>query len=66
MIREGEIALDIARCEMTVEDVDDLLTRLYIETNRLVAAHAKSKEDRKRMALEVSAKIKESVYLVGA
>ncbi|CCO30898.1 hypothetical protein BN14_04931 [Rhizoctonia solani AG-1 IB] len=59
MIREGEIALDIARCEMTVEDVDDLLTRLYIQTNRLAAAHAKSKEDKKRMALEVSAKIKE-------
>ncbi|CAE6346451.1 unnamed protein product [Rhizoctonia solani] len=58
-VKEAEIALDIARCEMTVEDVDDLLTRLYIDMNRLVAIHAKNTEDRKRMALEVSAKIKE-------
>ncbi|ELU38017.1 hypothetical protein AG1IA_07950 [Rhizoctonia solani AG-1 IA] len=59
MIKEVEIALDIVRCEMTVEDVDDLLTRLYIEMNRLAAVYAKSKEDRKRIALKVSAKIKE-------
>ncbi|KDN42387.1 hypothetical protein RSAG8_06878, partial [Rhizoctonia solani AG-8 WAC10335] len=57
--KEAEIALDIARCEMTIEDVDDLLTRLYIEMNCLVVVHATSKEERKRMAAEVSARIKE-------
>ncbi|KAG8706578.1 hypothetical protein FRC11_008115 [Ceratobasidium sp. 423] len=57
--KEAEIALDIARCEMTVEDVDDLLTRLYIELNRFVVMHARNKEERKRMALEVSTRIKE-------
>ncbi|CAE6499474.1 unnamed protein product [Rhizoctonia solani] len=57
--KEAEIALDIARCEMTIEDVDDLLTRLYIEMNYLVVVHATNKEERKRMAVEVSARIKE-------
>ncbi|CAE6458733.1 unnamed protein product [Rhizoctonia solani] len=57
--KEAEIALDIARCEMILEDVDDLLTRLYIELNRLVVMHARNKEERKRMALEVSTRIKE-------
>ncbi|CAE6436028.1 unnamed protein product, partial [Rhizoctonia solani] len=58
-VKEAEIALDIARCEMTVEDVDNLLARIYIEMNRLVVVHAKNKEERKRMALEVSTRIRE-------
>ncbi|CAE7233124.1 unnamed protein product [Rhizoctonia solani] len=58
-VMEAEIALDVARCEMTVEDVDDLLTRLYIDLNRLVVLRAKNKEGRKRMAREVSVRIKE-------
>ncbi|CUA76590.1 hypothetical protein RSOLAG22IIIB_12380 [Rhizoctonia solani] len=58
-VKEAEIALDIARCEMTVEDVDDLLARIYIEMNRLVVVHAKNKEQKKRMALEVSTRIRE-------
>ncbi|EUC53743.1 hypothetical protein RSOL_016760 [Rhizoctonia solani AG-3 Rhs1AP] len=58
-VKEAEIALDVARCDMTVEDVDDLLTRLYIEMNRLVVVRAHDKEERRRMAREVSARIRE-------
>ncbi|CAE6438230.1 unnamed protein product [Rhizoctonia solani] len=57
--KEAEIALDIARCEMTADDVDELLARLYTELNRRAVQHGESKEERKRLALEVSAKIKE-------
>ncbi|KAH7338564.1 hypothetical protein B0J17DRAFT_705959 [Rhizoctonia solani] len=56
--KEAGIALEIARCEMTIEGVDDLLARLYIELNHLAVMHAKN-EERERMALEVSEKIKE-------
>ncbi|CAE6422604.1 unnamed protein product [Rhizoctonia solani] len=56
--KEADIALDIARCEMTAEDVDELLARLYAELNRRAVLHGES-EERKRLALEVSAKIKE-------
>lgn len=60
---EAEFASRIVRCEMTVEDVDELLCDLYHGMNALVLKHAENSEERRSMAREVHGKIKEYVQI---